>query len=41
MKIVKMNSHLKVIEVLVHCNIVKNDYQADSRVLTTNRLVNC
>ena len=35
--------NLKIIEaVLVHCNIVKNDYQQDSRVLYTfvlNKLV--
>ena len=30
-------SHLKIIEIiLVHCNIVKNDYQRDSRVLFTS-----
>ena len=29
-------SHLEIVEVvLVHCNIVKNDYQQDSRVLYT------
>ena len=29
-------SHLEIAEVvLVHCNIVKNDYQQDSRVLYT------
>ena len=28
--------HLKITElVLVHCNLVKNDYQHDSRVLCT------
>ena len=29
-------SHLKItVVVLMHCNIVKNDYQQDSRVLYT------
>ena len=29
-------SHLEIIElVLIHCNIVNNDYQQDSRVLYT------
>ena len=29
-------SHLKITEVvLVHCNIIKNNYQQDSRVLYT------
>ena len=38
--------HLEITEVvLIHCNIVNNDYQQDSRVLHTlfliNHLVNC
>ena len=33
--------HLKVTEIiLVHCNIVNNDYQQDSRVLYTLFLIN-
>ena len=32
--------HLKITEVvLVHCDIVNNDYQQDSRVFQINRLV--
>ena len=27
--------HLEITEVIVHCNIVNNDYQQDSRVLYT------
>ena len=27
--------HLEITEVVVHCNIVNNDYQQDSRVLYT------
>ena len=34
--------HLKSTEVvLVHCNIVNNNYQQDSRVLYTFALLNC
>ena len=36
MKMVKVLPHLEITEVvLVHCNIVNNDYQQDSRVLHT------
>ena len=31
----KNMSHLEITEVLIHCNIVNNDYQQDSRVLYT------
>ena len=35
-KITENIPHVEIIEViLVHCNIVKNDYQQDSRVLYT------
>ena len=36
MKMVKVFSHLEITDaLLVHCNIVNNDYQHNSRVLYT------
>ena len=35
-------SHVEVAEVLlVHCNIVNNNYQPDSRVMYTFFVINC